>query len=387
MQVFKAFMRILKTKLPTAMIYLVVFMVMAIAMANSSEETQDYEDYKMDIAVIDRDDSELSGRLADFVYDSNTKVDITDSKDDILDAIYYTRADYVLIIKEGFADKIAAGDFDGLFENYKLPSSYNGELFDSRLEGFLGCVRSYMAAGEDADSAFSKAQQAVTIDTKAEIKSFDEESKSDMPKIFRTYNQYLAYIFVSILIGALCPVLLVMNKKDIRARTACSSISATSQALQTALGAAIFVIATWVIFTVAGFFITGMEFNTKVLLAALNSFVLILVAAGIALVISTFSVSDNALNLIANVVGLGMSFLCGVFVPQEILSDGVLTAGRFLPAYWFVKANNMISNAGGEVYKSGEFFGCVGIELLFAVALFAVAMLLMRVKRREADQL
>lgn len=52
MQVFKTFMKILKTKLTSAILYLVIFMVIAVIMADTAKDNNDYEDYKMSISVV-----------------------------------------------------------------------------------------------------------------------------------------------------------------------------------------------------------------------------------------------------------------------------------------------------------------------------------------------
>lgn len=79
-----------------------------------------------------------------------------------------------------------------------------------------------------------------------------------------------------------------------------------------------------------------------------------------------------------------MSFLCGVFVPQELLTGGVLALGRLFPAYWYTKANNMLFGMSGGVFSTKEYLICIGIEALFAVAFFAVAALLVK-QKREGD--
>ena len=118
MQVFKTFMKILRTRLTSAILYLVIFMVIAVIMADTAKDNNGYEDYKMSISVIDRDNSAESKRLQDFIFSDNKKVELADDEDEIIDAVYYQRANYVLYINKGFGDKINAGDFDGLFENY-----------------------------------------------------------------------------------------------------------------------------------------------------------------------------------------------------------------------------------------------------------------------------
>lgn len=383
MQVFKTFMKIVRANSVSAIIYAVVFMVLAIAMTNSSSEIESYEDKQMCIGIIDNDDTPESRELAEFFSKTNKRIELDNSIDDILDAVYYTRADYVLIIKEGFAQKLADGNINDLFENYKLPSSYNGEFFDSKIENYIDSAKAFIAAGKTPSEALSAAGEAVSTKVDAQILSFENTGSADYSKQFSVYYQYLVYIFISILVSTLCPVLLVMNKKEIKNRTICSSMTASSYSLQTALGAGVFVLGIWLLFTAAGFMISGFAINRKVLIAMLNSFLFILSAAGITLIISSFDIGREAITLVTNVVGLGMSFLCGVFVPQEILSQGVLSAGKLLPGYWYVKANNMLAGTNGEVFDLSEIFKCMMIEVLFAAALFAAAMLLLRSRRRD----
>ena len=73
MQVFKTFMKILKTRLTSALLYLVIFMVIAVIMADTAKDNNDYEDYKMSVSVIDRDNSAESKRLQDFIFSDNKK--------------------------------------------------------------------------------------------------------------------------------------------------------------------------------------------------------------------------------------------------------------------------------------------------------------------------
>jgi ABC-2 type transport system permease protein len=51
----------------------------------------------------------------------------------------------------------------------------------------------------------------------------------------------------------------------------------------------------------------------------------------------------NAINGIVNVIALGSSFLCGAFVPLRWLPSSVLTIAKFLPTYYYVKSNSIIT--------------------------------------------
>ena len=70
-----------------------------------------------------------------------------------------------------------------------------------------------------------------------------------------------------------------------------------------------------------------------------------------------------------------MSFLCGVFVKQSLLGEEILNVGKFLPAYWYVRANNMIFGGDGAVFDQKEVWVSIGIEALFAAAMLAAALL------------
>lgn len=121
MQVFKTFMKILKTRLTSAILYLVIFMVIAVIMADTAKDNNDYEDYKMSISVIDRDNSAESKRLQDFIFSGNKKVELADDEDEVIDAVYYQRANYVLYINKGFGDKINAGILTDFLRISKCP--------------------------------------------------------------------------------------------------------------------------------------------------------------------------------------------------------------------------------------------------------------------------
>lgn len=303
MQVFKTFMKILRTRLTSAILYLVIFMVIAVIMADTAKDNNGYEDYKMSVSVIDRDNSAESKRLQDFIFSGNKKVEL--------------------------------------------------------------------------------AQTAVSQQVKAELKNFNNKGGTGMPAIFGYYFQYLAYVMLSMLIVTLCPVILTLNRKGVRERTMCSSLTSANYSRQTALGASILVFSIWLLFMIVAI-IWGKTLSVKFWLACLNSFVYIIAAAGIAMIIAQFDLSDNGITAISNIIGLGMSFLCGVFVPQELLTGGVLAVGRLFPAYWYTKANNMLFGMSGGVFSTKEYLICVGIEALFAIAFFAVAALLVK-QKREGD--
>ena len=114
----------------------------------------------------------------------------------------------------------------------------------------------------------------------------------------------------------------------------------------------------------------GMFTGTNAYMAILNSFIFALIAATIAILVASFNPAENTVSIITQIIGLGMCFLCGVFVPQSMLGDGVLSAARFLPAYWYERANDMLS--GAQTGSMGDIWTSILVELAFLGVLVLV---------------
>ena len=91
-------------------------------------------------------------------------------------------------------------------------------------------------------------------------------------------------------------------------------------------------------------------------------------------------------SMVSNVLGLGMAFLCGIFVSQSLLGENILMAAKFLPAYWYVKANNSIFGADGAVFDEEIIWSAIGIQALFALALLTGALLAAQIKRGKENK-
>ena len=109
---------------------------------------------------------------------------------------------------------------------------------------------------------------------------------------------------------------------------------------------------------------------------------LMMAVLGMAFVITNLVKDINALTMMANIIGLGICFLSGVFVPMEYLSDGVLKVASFLPGYWYILGCREI-----EIYTStsqlSKIFSYVGIELLFAIGFIGIGLAISRLKYQK----
>lgn len=386
MPVFNTYMKIVKKNLSMAVIYVGIFILLTFMFSgNLAQNRTTFEDSRLMISLIDKDNSEASKAFTDFIASKNDITDIETDKDDILDALYYTRVDYVLMIEEGFEEKLSKGETTGLFMNYQIPGSFDGVYIENTINQYVSILSAYMAGGSDITTALTKTAETMAEETQVKVELFSDEATvaSDYPQRTQFYFNYLPYGLLGTLICVLSAVLIKINGREVSFRAKCSSITASSQTMQILLGSIVLVLITWILFMLVGVIINGGMFTGKSWLAVLNSFVFILVAAGIAILISILKSDSRSIAMIANIISLGMSFLCGVFVEQGLLDKAVLSAARFLPAYWYIKANDMLMFTTAETFNSSEFMTCIGIEALFAAALFAVIMLVSKAKHGE----
>ena len=175
------------------------------------------------------------------------------------------------------------------------------------------------------------------------------------------------------MIAGIAPILQVFSQKEIKERTSCSSYKFVNYNRELLLGVILTgLVVCAVIFASATIMFKGSTFSFSGFLFTLNMLCYMLVSLAFAFFISKITSNSEILSMFANTVSLGMAFLCGIFVPEEFLGDGIIKAAHFLPAYWY---NQAVKNIDFHPVKElGFIFMCMGIQLLFAAAIIVVAL-------------
>ena len=379
MQVFNVFFKVLwKGHRVPIIIYTVIFLVLAFMFAYiGNDNGQMFEQTELDICFFDEDNSAESRSLIDFIGENNNIVPLENKDDVIIDALYYERADCVITIKKGYAENLASGNTDKLFEMRKMHNGYSEILMDMFLEKYISTVSAYISAGENLSDAVKNAENALSEKSEIKFANFNENGRS-VNYTAMIYFRYLSYILLAVLINTLSDLLIGMNKKDLRFRTDCSGLKTSEYTFQIFAGSIVFVLLIWLIFMIVGMYFSEGMYTGKMWFAVINSLIFAVVSAAIAIFISCFSVGGNAITFLTQIISLGMSFLCGVFVDQSLLSENVLKAARFLPAYWYVKANDTI--LGNGVFDVSEITSYLLIECGFAAVFVVLTMLIKKYK-------
>lgn len=369
MQVFNTFFKIVKKQLPAALLYLGIFLLLCVMMGKSqSDDADTYTASACTLVIVDHDKSEASGKLAEYlskIHDVQYE-EYTDEQ--IQDYLYYHKIDYVLNIEKGY-------ETTGELTNIKRPGTSMGVYVDNQISMYETNMRTLLTAGYSYDDAYALTLKALDSEGLVEL----SVESTEKPAIYY-YFTYLPYVVIMIMFFVITPVIVAFNKKDVNDRLNVSPVTLKSKNMQIILGAVIISLFVWILL-IGMACLTGYgDFKDMLFKVALNSLAFAIIATAMATIVGNFGVSHDAKNVIANIVGLAMSFLGGVFVPVNLFGEGMLAVAKFMPTYWYINTNDKIFD-GGSI---SDIAGGLGVELLFALAFFMVAIVVskrMRIAR------
>lgn len=384
MKVFNLYFKVLRKYIGQIFMYVGIFagvLVGVIIPQNVNNDENSFVKSKNDFAVFDYDNSELSTALTDYLSEKHDlKVIKDDSGETIQDELYAMEVHNVIRFEEGFEEAYINGDESLYPEVYAIPNTIVDVLFEQDVNGFLSIVKTYINAGFDMDEAITKTLEA--SDKQVEVDMI-EESETSQPGALHYFFKYLSWVFIASFVSAITTVLISLNKKNVRERIECSPYKFIRMNGEILLGVVVTGFAVCMLFVIIASSLFAEEmFSLSGLLYVLNAFCIMSVALAITFLISKLTANLQVISLLSNVIGLGMAFLCGVFVPMEFLSGTVIKIAHFLPAYWNVKAIEIIDS-----FSSGDLqtlLSYMGIQILFAVAICCAALVVAGRKRQTA---
>ena len=199
------------------------------------------------------------------------------------------------------------------------------------------------------------------------------------------YFRYIPYLFLALLCYVMGYVLMAFKKDDIPKRMQASAISARRQSLEGFL--AMFIMGGaygnrygWSILMYGKTFLSSEKFRILCTEHSGDD------GSGTFTFLSdrSFCKKQQYVSGIANILSLGMCFLCGVFVPMNIMDRNVLKVSQFLPVYWYENVNETLgsySHLTGEAAVS--VWKGIGLEVMFAVVFVCMILAVTRYQRQK----
>lgn len=337
MTAYKVYLKILLKNLWLIIMYAVILGVCSVMNMKSSSGSINYSADKPSVAIYNRDNSEFSDALVKYLEDNMIVKDINDENDDLNDAIYYSEVFMAVYIDDGFGEKLAQGQKPEI--RIRTTSGMGSVLGETILSRYVKIAQSFAPASQA--EIIEKTNEAVSHEADVEVMSvLDNDTLWNLS----SYFNFLNYSLLAGLVFAISFATVGFKRKMVKKRMAVSATDATKINRQILLCNFVVAAVIWLAYLTIGYFIIGNSmFSTHGLLMIANSAVFTCFAVAFAFLLSNLVKSTSVLNPIINVVAIGSSFFCGVFIPAEWMPSFVLNVARVMPSYYFVDANYRIS--------------------------------------------
>lgn len=379
MTVFKTFLKILNKNKFIIIMYTVILLIFAGTNMTTSDNNVNFESSKPKILIVNNDNDKLGDNLIKYM---GSVTDIQEIDNNLIDdALFNRQIHYVIYIPENYTKNFMDGKNPEL--EIKKVNTYEASLTEMELKRYIKVSNEYVKSNDNVDELINKVNNTLNKNVNVEL-----VSKRNVEKIGRVsfYYNFACYSIMASLLYVICLILSSFRTEKIRKRTIISSMNYKKLNRSLLLSNCLLSICLWLIYVVFSIILTGSTmFSITGLIYIINSLLITLCTTSMAFLIGNIIQSKNAINGIVNVVALGSSFLCGVFVPASMLPNVVLGAGHLLPAYWYVRTNDLLVDI--EVFNLNTLkpvFMNMLVIILFTI-LFAIISNIIYKKKRRLD--
>ncbi len=345
MTIFQNYFRILNKNKAMVILYTVLLLVFAGSNLQTSDNSTNFVASKPDVYVINEDkEGGLSELLCEYIEENATihepkEKDGEVDEDALSDALFYRDVNYIIYIPENFSENFLAGENPEI--SVKSTGDYQASYMEMLLERFLEVARALSGQETDEEQLFAEIKDVLAENVQVELTTKLDTGALSKATFFFNFANY------SLLAGCVYVIAIILSsfrQQTIQKRTVISSTKYTKVNRQLLLANGVFALVLWAFYVVISMILVkDVMFTTHGLLYIANSFVFAICALSIGFLIGNLTTNKGALSGIVNVVALGSSFLCGSFVPMEILPEGVLKVAHVLPSYWYIYNNELIA--------------------------------------------
>lgn len=363
MTVFKYFVKIALKYKWVMIMYITIFFVMTLLNSTDAMKREEsFVETRLNIAIIDKSNSELSKGLKDYLEVKNNIVDTREDEEYIKEQIFLEIVDAVIIIPEDFHEKVVTREESVLI--YKDDRKLQAIQIENQVNKYLSFANiSYENGGFALDDVKEALNESVEVHI---LSNGGRYENSRINTWLRYYYNFTGYVIIGVYIAVIGIVMSDFRDENIDNRRKISSKRFLEFNKEIYLGQLILTAA------ITSLFIMGSTISMRKYIGDIYyiKYLVNVVVFSFSILCLTFLINNitrnkYAITALSTVLSLGTSFISGVMVPQEILGDKVLAVAKFFPMYYFVKVNDSIINSLSDV----------GFELFMQV-LFALAFLL-----------
>ena len=378
MTIFKTFLKLVNKNKSHLILYTALLIAFTCITLSSDQANINYVDAKPDVIIVDKDNSKLSNNLKNyFKQNSNLREEV----DNIEDELFYRFSSYVIYIPEGFEQSVIDGNIKEI--EYKSISDYEANLANILLNQYLSALDIYKDIDTNIDDLINHIDKSLDNQVNVVVNSAlntNELAKAGFYYSFMNYSLLAGCIYVLVVIIS------IFREKNVLKRNVISSMNYNKLNNKLLLASVLFGTIIWILYVLLSFVIVGnIMFTSNCICMIILSFIFLIYCLSIGFLIANVINNKNAINGIINVIALGTSFLCGVFVNIEFLPSSVLNISKIIPNYYYIDAINKLTSIETinlETLK--PLLSNVIVLILFSLIFISLSMFISKKKRKLA---
>ena len=341
MTVFSTFWKVINKYKGTIILYTVMLIVFGGVNMTTNDTGVDFTSSKPDILIVNNDkDSEITKNLVKYMSDNSNIVSVKDNEEARDDALFYRDVSYIIYIPKNYGNNILNGKNVDL--EIKKVDTYDAALAEMMLSRYIETQNIYLKTNISENELINNINESLKNKTNVEIVSKLNSDK--LTKVSRYFN-FASYSIMAVTIYIICLVITSFHEESVNKRIIISSMNYKEHNRLLLLSSSVYALVVWILYTILGFIILGSElFTLRGLLFIGNEFIFTFCCLTLSLLISSLCYSKVAVSGIVNVVALGSAFLCGAFIPPEMLPSSVIKIAHILPTYYFINSNEILKS-------------------------------------------
>lgn len=209
----------------------------------------------------------------------------------------------------------------------------------------------------------------------------DRYLEDDMQRTtFTAYNEYdrwtyyfslVAFSTLSILTTVMALLLYTFDQGDLRRRIMSAPVSKKQIRKSFSMIGIIMSLALCLVQVLISFALFGINYwHIEYILIIINMMLLSFVGLETSTIMVKLCKNRKHIDVIITVLIIAVCFLSGVFIPQYLLGKSAKTIAVFMPVYWYIHANNIISEFHfNDLTYLPEILKCFFIQIFSVVLL------------------
>lgn len=372
MTVYKSFIKLLaKERISILLSLLVSLLPLALIIFSETEEQKEFQTTPLDLAVVNESDSELVSQMIDYFEETNrVEIKNEENEKDLRQQLYVGLYDAVIKIPSDFEERLSQQEETVVEIESNLFPETRYLSFDL-VNKYLRYADTFLTSNPELTAEQLKNKISNILQKSTEVSFIGQEKINDELTNYYPSLAFLAWVIMQTSLGILGNVMLSFREEEIQSRVLVSGLSSFRYNLQVffaqiTYGVGLFGISfafLWIMLP------DNLAISWGSLAGTLATY--IFASLGLSFLLTQMIENRYLHRAITLVITLVLSFISGVFIPVDLLSDSMRRLASFSPMYYYYDAITKISSSANEVIYNWAILFAFGVVFIFVGLVFA----------------